>query len=88
MHINDRGTQSKWDDISRAWTERARQTGRSPAPRARQLRARARALCTLLARLTKARAEVRAIRLEIEALTIEGSADDAVEETEAARLAA
>lgn len=86
MHINDRGT--KWDDISREWTERARQTGRSPAPRARQLRARARALCTLLARLTKARAEVRDIEHQIAALTIECSAEDAVEETEAARLAA
>lgn len=86
MHNNDRAT--KWDEIHKAWTERARQTGRSSDPRARQLRVRVRALTTLLARLGKARAEVRAIRLEIEALTIEGGADDAVEETAAARLAA
>ncbi len=77
-----------YDLLAQQWATRSRATGRSTDPRARQLRARATALATHLAELRKRLAEARELAQRIDALVTEETAEDAVEETEAARLAA
>lgn len=81
MHNNDRI--SKWETVAAEWAARARETGRSPAPRARHLRARSRRLATALAELRKRCASATDLAREIDALVIEETAADAANDSAA-----
>ncbi|HEY0132438.1 MAG TPA: hypothetical protein VGB85_00125, partial [Nannocystis sp.] len=67
--------------------KRARETGGRQDPRSRLLRARATTLTARLAELRKRLTAAKELSMSIEAMVIESNADDAVEETAAARAA-